>query len=100
MGALLVLWLRPVPAEMALFFTGPNTAALILGRLKSHQNRKMEHLDAYKKAVQRDDKKSPRDSRLRWPKDAAKEKPRREKNEAYSTAALQGFRHDSLQKII
>jgi hypothetical protein len=24
MGALLVLWLRPVPAEMALFFTGPN----------------------------------------------------------------------------
>jgi hypothetical protein len=25
MGILLVLWLRPVPAEMALFFTGPNT---------------------------------------------------------------------------
>ena len=24
MGALLVLWLRPVPAEMAPFFTGPN----------------------------------------------------------------------------
>jgi hypothetical protein len=24
MGTLLVLWLRPVPAEMALFFTGPN----------------------------------------------------------------------------
>ena len=24
MGALLVLWLRPVPAEMEPFFTGPN----------------------------------------------------------------------------
>jgi len=25
MGALLVPWLRPVPAEMEPFFTGPNT---------------------------------------------------------------------------
>jgi hypothetical protein len=28
MGALLVLWLRPVPAEMEPFFTGPNTAMM------------------------------------------------------------------------
>jgi hypothetical protein len=27
MGALLVLWLRPAPAEMAPFFTGPDIQA-------------------------------------------------------------------------
>jgi hypothetical protein len=34
MGALLVLWLRPVPAEMEPFFTGPNNLDYISGLLR------------------------------------------------------------------
>jgi hypothetical protein len=47
MGALVVLWLRPVPAEMALFFTGPNT--------QKHKSQQKKILAPYHALIERRD---------------------------------------------